>query len=106
MPTDNKRLLLEFEKTLRDINREAINPVIQDLHLDDLKPVMKLAAKARAAYLKSLFKVAGKAGDGMPSPDQIKKLRFMRLTYEELVAGATAVETAIERGYLDVKAVD
>ncbi len=38
----------------------------------------------------------------MPNPDQVRSLRKLRETYEEMVSGAQALETAIERGYLDV----
>jgi len=41
-------------------------------------------------------------GDG-PDAGQIEKLRTLRQTFEEMVAGAQAIETTIQRGYLDVK---
>jgi len=104
MPKDNKRLLIEFEKTMREINRETINPAVPEIKLSDLVPTLKLVAKARADYLKGLVDLAAVVGDeGMPDLDQIKNLRLLRLTYEELVTGAKALETSIERGYLDVQ---
>ncbi|OOZ37248.1 hypothetical protein [Solemya velesiana gill symbiont] len=106
MNIDNNRLLLEIDKTIRELNRDIINPQIPQLMLDDLTPVMKLVARSRAMYLKELFDIANIAGDGLPSPDQIRQLREMRESYEELVAGAQALETAIQRGYLDVHGVD
>jgi len=102
MATENKRLLLELDKTIREINREVINPRVAELTLDDLCPVMRLVAKARADYLEAMFEVAEAVGDGQPSQDQLKKLRYLRLSFEELREGAQAMETAIERGYLDV----
>ncbi|MES9870652.1 MAG: hypothetical protein ABW082_13410 [Sedimenticola sp.] len=103
MHKDNNRLLLEIDKTIRELNRDAINPQIPELMLDDLTPVMALVARSRAIYLRELFDVANIAGEGMPSPDQIRQLRQLREAYEELVAGAQALETAIQRGYLDVQ---
>ena len=44
MPMDNNRLLLEIDKTIREVNREVINPSIPELTLDDLTPVMALVA--------------------------------------------------------------
>jgi hypothetical protein len=38
----------------------------------------------------------------LPSTEQIKNLRYLRVTYDELVNGAKALEAAIQRGYLDV----
>lgn len=49
MPIDNNRLLLELEKHRRDLNRAIINPQIPELSLDDLAPLLKLIARARAA---------------------------------------------------------
>ena len=104
MPIDNNRLLLEIDKTIRELNRSTINPAIPELSLNDLRPVMELVARSRAAYLKELFQIAEMAEPGLPSPDQIKQLRRMRETYDEMVSGAQALETAIQRGYLDVMA--
>ncbi len=102
MPADKNRLLLEIDKTIRDVNREVINPEIPELTLDDVMPVMQMVARARAVYLKELFDLAVVAGEKMPSPDQIKQLRLLRVMYDELINGAQALETAIQRGYLDV----
>lgn len=99
---DVNRLLLQFEKAVREINREEINPRITELKLNDLNPVVKMVAQARARYLKGLFDLANISEDERPMPEQIKKLKIMRETYEELVEGSKALEIAIERGYLDV----
>ncbi len=100
--TEKNRLLLEIDKTIRDLNHELINPKIPELKLDDLVPVMSMVASARALYLKELFDISNEIEGNFPSPDQIKSLRNLRMTYDELVKGAMALETAIERGYLDV----
>ena len=103
MSTDNNRLLLEIDRTIRDISRDTINPEIPELSVTDLEPVIRLTARARALYLKELFDLADVVGEGMPSQQQIDKLAELRLHYEELVAGAQAMEIAIQRGYLDVQ---
>jgi hypothetical protein len=103
MSNDNKRLILEIEKTIRELNRDVINPVIPELTLEQLKPVVKMVARARAHYLRELFDLANLVGEGSPGPDQIERLRGARLAYEELVEGAKSLETAIQRGYLDVQ---
>ncbi|MCP3665981.1 MAG: hypothetical protein GY696_26365 [Gammaproteobacteria bacterium] len=99
---DRNRLLLEINKSIKELNREQINPAIPELKLDDLVPVMSMVAHARAVYLKKLFDLSGAVGDGMPTTDQIKQLRNQRIVFEELLEGAKALETAIERGYLDI----
>ena len=101
---DINRLLLQFEKEVREINREEINPRIAELKLRDLNPVVRMVAQARAHYLQSLFDLSNVLEGARPTPEQIRKLSLNRETYEELVEGSKALETAIERGYLDVGA--
>lgn len=100
--TNTNRLLLEMDKTLRELNRAIINPAIPELSLADLAPIMTMTAHARAAYLKELFDIAQVVGEGTLSPDQIQKLRSLREGYDELVKASQALETAMERGYLDI----
>jgi len=100
---DNNRLLLELERKITGLNRETINPVFPDIGVDDIAPVMNMVAKIRAAYLKELFDIGEISGDDLPTPEQIKRLRELRESYEELVQASQALETAIQRGYLDVK---
>lgn len=100
---DVNRLLLQFEKSVREMNRDEINPRIPELKLADLSPIVKMVAKARARYLKGLFDLSNILEGDMPSPEQIKNLKIMRECYEELADGSKALEVAIERGYLDVK---
>jgi len=103
MPISNNRLLLELEKHRREINREIINPQFPELAVADLKPMLTMVAHARAAYVRELLDIANVSPDGVPSQDQINQLRCHRETYEELVAAANALETVIQRDYLDVK---
>lgn len=102
MAIENNRLLLLIEKTLRDTNRDTINPLFDNLKIDDLTPVLNLVARARADYLKQLFETAELHPDGLPTAEDITKLKDVRIRYEELVSASQALETAIERNYLDV----
>ncbi|MGV6859764.1 MAG: hypothetical protein ACWA5X_12440 [bacterium] len=99
---DNNRLLLEIDRTIRNLNRETINPEIPELTLRDLEPVLAMVARARAKYLKELLDLSSVVENGLPSHEQIHKLSQLRHSFEELINGAKALETAIERGYLDV----
>ena len=98
----HNRLLLEIDETIKELNRELINPLIPELKLADLAPVMALTARVRGLYLKELLAIADATGDGLPGAEQIDTLCRLRETYQELVTGSQALETAIERGYLDV----
>ena len=102
MTIDSNRLLLELEKQRREVNRNIINPAIPQLSLDALTPMLNMVAQGRKAYLCGLLDIAGKAGGRAPSDEQVETLRKLRMTYEELVSAANALETAIQRDYLDV----
>ncbi|WP_419799159.1 MAG: hypothetical protein ACNI26_05680 [Terasakiella sp.] len=97
------RIKLKMDKTIREINQVVINPEIPELSSEDLEPVFRLVAKCRAAYLKQLFHVTLAAKKGLPDNGQIQELADLRNTYEEILKATQALETAIERGYLDMK---
>ncbi|WOJ94715.1 hypothetical protein R0135_05990 [Congregibacter variabilis] len=99
---DSNRLLLELEKIRRDVNREIMNPAIPELSVDAIRPVITMAARARLSYLQELIDIS-KISPEMPSHEQISMLARQREAYEELRAAVNALETAIDRGYLDVR---
>lgn len=96
------RLLLELEGLRKDVNRAIINPLVPELALDDLKPIISMVAYARADYVKTLIDLAAKAGDAAPSLEQAKALRDRRIVFEELVDAMNALEAVIQREYMDV----
>lgn len=102
MSTESKRLLLAFEQRLRQINREVLNPMVDELTVEQLDPIIHMVSVARGNYLRQLIDVAQQAGGEMPSDAQIKELQKTRVRYDELTAATKALETAIGRGYLDV----
>ena len=99
---DVNRLLLQFEKSVREINREEINPLIPALTLKDLNPIVRMVARSRAEYLKELFDLSS-LSNNQPLPEQIARLKRHRESYEELVTASKALEVALERDYLDVE---
>jgi len=98
---DSNRLLLELEKIRRDVNRDIMNPAIPELSVESMRPVITMAARARLAYLQELMDIS-KMSPELPSHEQISLLARQREAYEELRAAVNALETAIDRGYLDV----
>lgn len=104
MAGDNNRLLLELSKNLRDINFDVLSPTLPDLTIDDLDPVLRLVARSRASYIKEIFDLASVLGDELPSPEQISQLRQLREAFEELLKGAQALETTLQRGYINLDA--
>ena len=104
MSQDINRMLMEFERSMRSINREVINPEIKELTIDGLRPVIRLIAQARARYLKALFELGDtRQGQQVPDEQQLEELSRLRHAYEEMAQAAQALETAIQRGYLDVR---
>lgn len=102
MSIESNRLLMVWEKTLKEVNREIINPKFEVLKIDDLKPVIELVARSRAEFLEELFDIAEEFAKELPSEERIARLKQRRERFEELVAASRALEVAIERGYLDV----
>jgi hypothetical protein len=102
---DINRLLLSYEQLYRTANREFINPEIEALSIDDLKPIVNIVAKSRAAYLKHVYELGKKyeGSDETPNAEELKKLKTLRLRFNELSEGSIAFETSIQRGYLDLK---
>lgn len=103
MGQNNNRLLMELERSMRSINREIINPQIHELTIDGLRPVLRLVAQARARYLKAFFDLGDRPSDDEIDSDDLARLEKLRREYDELSDAARALETAIQRGYLDVQ---
>lgn len=102
MDQDINRLLMELERSMRAVNREAINPLLPELSIDDLRPVLRMVAGARARYLKAFLELGRGDSSTAPNPAQLEQLAQLRREYDELVNGAKALEAAMQRGYLDV----
>ena len=100
--TEISRLRLAFEQQMRHINRDTLNPMIKELSLADLEPVQRMVAEARGKYLKAVLEIASAADGHLPDDPQIKVLHQHRVRYDELMEAARALETAIQRGYLDI----
>ena len=103
MSRDSSRLILELDKQRSGINRHEINPTLAEVDIDTILPVIKVCAKARAKYMACLMEIANSDTEENCNPEQIEQLKQCRLTYEELVSAANALETVVKRGYVDVK---
>lgn len=102
MSTDISRLRLAFEQQMRQINRDTLNTMVEELDLADLQPVQRMVAEARGRYLKAVIDIAKASGGHLPEDPQIKTLHQHRVRYDELMEAAKSLETAIQRGYLDI----
>jgi len=99
------RMLIHFERLFREANKTYINPKIDELTVDDLAPIVNMVAKSRAEYLRYVYDLGKKFGDNgeFPSADELKKLKVLRMRFNEVAEGSLAFETCIQRGYLDLK---
>lgn len=104
MPIDHNRFLMEQDKLRREINREIMQPAFKQISRAELEPLLRVVANSRVAYIKQLMEVARGADDEVDAA-QLKELRRRRETFQELVEAANALETIIERGYLDVESI-
>lgn len=102
---DINRLIMQFNQLLKAANKEHINPMIEELSVEDLKPLIRLVARSRARYLEYVYELSKKYDEkeDYPSADELKKLKILRARFEELTNGSQAFETSIQRGYLDLK---
>jgi len=100
--TDHNRLLLQIERAMRTINQETLDPVFPELSLADFDPAIAMVARTRAAYLSEFLDIARACDGKLPSGEQIRRLRALRESYEEQIAAAQALETALQREYLSV----
>ncbi len=98
---EKRRLMMRFDQNVREINRAVINPLIETLSLKELEPIMRMVAHARADYLRVLMALADDT-QGQATPTDVGELKTARERYEELIAAVGALETMIERGYVDV----
>ena len=102
---DINRSLLHFEHHLRQANRTYINPVIENLSVGGLSPIIDLVARSRARYLKQVYELCKKYEntDAFPTKEELETLRVIRACFLDLVDGSKSFEISIQRGYLDLK---
>jgi len=99
----NRRFTIQLEESIRAANQEVIGPMLPKMTAESVLPIAVMAAKMRGRYLAEAFKLRDGLGkDGMPSDQEIEKLKSFRLAYEEAQAVTRALEHAIERGYVPI----
>lgn len=102
---DISRLIIQYQQLFKNANKEFINPEIEELNVNDLKPMVELVAKCRASYLKYSYELGKQYynSDKLPTAEELNKLKTLRLRFSELSESAQAFEVCIQRGYLDLK---
>lgn len=105
---DINRLMMQFDDELKKSNRLHINPLIDEMSIEGMQPIVELVARCRGAYLEKLYSLCQKyeGSENFPSAEELDELAHFRQRFVELADGAKSFETAIQRGYMDVKAND
>ena len=101
-PRTTHRILARVEQMVRQTNRSIIDPMLPEISVEGLKPVVATTARMRGIYLEKFFEVAQNCEDGHPTAEEIHHLKQLREAYMEMVEGIHALEVAIERGYVSV----
>ncbi|MFK7161499.1 hypothetical protein V6U78_10665 [Marinospirillum sp. MEB164] len=97
------RLLIELDNLRRGVNRSIINPLVPELSMESLTPLLTMVAQARAEYVQAVLQLADQQQGQAPNMEQIGELKNKRVVFEELVSAVNALETVIQREYMDVK---
>ena len=99
----SKRLAIKMDHAIRTANHEVINPMIPELTIDDILPVMTNVARLRGKYIREAFQLDKLMNADQINDTQVAELKALREAYEEALKVAKALEDAIDRDYLDIK---
>lgn len=94
-----RHFVAEMEQAIRVANREAINPLVPPINMENVLPFAVTVARLRANYLAAAFKL--NSGE-VPGPADIETLRSLREGYDEAREAFNSLMIAIEREYVDL----
>lgn len=101
MKAPQNRFLLELDKLRRDVNRDILEPRIGTMNIERFRPIITAVAHARADYVEALIMFGEEVSNEAPKPERIEELKKRREAFDELVHAANALETIIQRDYID-----
>ena len=102
----HRQFVLELEREISPINRELVHEDMPQLTRERCLELATVVARSRAAYLNLALELGRVSSDQLPNDDRIVELREARRRFEELRDAFTAMERAIECGYVDIKLGD
>ena len=97
-----RRLHLELEVTIRDVNSELISVSTGAISRSGFTNVARMVACLRGRYLQCVLKLGEESFDGHTSADAVLELRPLREAYTEAMEGFAALEHALQRGYVSL----
>ncbi|MGB1879475.1 MAG: hypothetical protein ACPHTD_02050 [Gammaproteobacteria bacterium] len=99
---NSKRLHYELEMMITRINNEQISAVTGTITWQSFVDVATMVASLRAHYLKTVLEV-GEGYDGRSiDTASASELKRLREAYTEVMSGFSALEHALERGYIEL----
>ncbi|MCP5145840.1 MAG: hypothetical protein H6978_13610 [Gammaproteobacteria bacterium] len=99
---ENRRLHFELEQAIRTINRELIGATAGQISKSRFESCARMVACLRARYLEKVLQLGAMCGDACISTDEALELKQLREAYDEALQGFSALEHALNRGYIDL----
>ena len=100
-----RAFLFEVEQGIRVANREIIHAHIPEITRESVFELAVVVARLRASYLEAAFELARTPQGEPPEARLIAELRIRRETYEESREAFSALQRAIEVGYVDLSKI-
>ena len=97
---EHRRLHLELEQEITVINRERISAVTGVIGRDHFTNVAKMVACLRARYLDTVLQLGHKCHSECIPTESALELKRLRQAYSEAIEGFSALEHALQRGYV------
>jgi len=97
---EHRRLHLELEQAIAGINRERIGAVTGVIGREHFINVAKMVACLRARYLDTVLQLGNKCHSECIPTESALELKRLRQAYSEAIEGFTALEHALNRGYV------
>jgi hypothetical protein len=97
---DNRRLHYELEHAIKAINTSAIGALTGPITKAAFTNVAQTVAGLRARYLQSVVALGARAGEAGLDDACALELRRLREAYMEAKDGFSALQHALERGYV------
>ncbi|MCK7593576.1 hypothetical protein [Pseudomarimonas salicorniae] len=99
-----KQFLQQIEFELRQINRGVIHDHIAELNRERFLELARFVAEVRSRYLEAGLALTRVTAGSEEADQALAAVERERRAYEESCAAFSALERAIERGYVDIEA--
>jgi len=100
----NRRFLMTVEQSIRLANNEIIHKDIPPVTTDRMLTFAVAVAQLRAKYIAAAFKFAeSSSADAQQNAAAIEELSTYRKQFEETRDAYTALQRAIEAGYIEIQ---